>query len=174
MSPSNAAAGADRPRVAIVYGSPSDAQTMSKAGGTLERFGVPYEQVAVSAHRAPRTLAEYVGQLRARNVAVVIAGAGLAAALPGAVASMTTLPVIGVPISGGALDGMDALLAIVQLPPGVPVATVGLNNSTNAAILAVQILALSDPTLSVALAAFKDDFERDAAARLTDTAGVSQ
>ena len=174
MSPSNAATGADRPRVAIVYGSPSDAQTMSKAGATLERFGVPYEQVAVSAHRAPRTLAEYVGQLRARNVAVVIAGAGLAAALPGAVASMTTLPVIGVPISGGALDGMDALLAIVQLPPGVPVATVGLDNSTNAAILAVQILALSDPTLSVALAAFKDDFERDAAARLTDTAGVGQ
>nr|MDT0665671.1 AIR carboxylase family protein [Micromonospora sp. DSM 115978] len=85
-----------------------------------------------------------------------------------------TLPVIGVPISGGALDGMDALLAIVQLPPGVPVATVGLNNSTNAAILAVQILALSDPTLSVALAAFKDDFERDAAARLSDSASASQ
>jgi 5-(carboxyamino)imidazole ribonucleotide mutase len=168
----NTTGGADRPRVAIVFGSPSDTQTMSKAGATLERFGVPYEQVSLSAHRAPRTLADYVGQLSARNVAVVIAGAGLAAALPGAIAALTTLPVIGVPISGGALDGMDSMLAIAQLPPGVPVATVGLNNSTNAAILAIQILALSDPDLRLKLAAFKDDFERAAANGLVATAGT--
>ncbi|MCK9920800.1 5-(carboxyamino)imidazole ribonucleotide mutase [Frankia sp. AgPm24] len=161
MSQSSSAPG--QARVAIVFGSPSDAQTMSKAGATLERFGVGYEEVSISAHRAPRTLAEYVGQLRGRGISVVIAGAGLAAALPGAVASMTTLPVIGVPISGGALDGMDSMLAIAQMPPGVPVATVGLNNSTNAAILATQILALADPDLSLRLAEFKDDFERAAA-----------
>ncbi|WP_250280137.1 5-(carboxyamino)imidazole ribonucleotide mutase [Frankia sp. Cppng1_Ct_nod] len=162
------------PKVAVVYGSPSDAQTMSKAGATLERFGVPYEQVSLSAHRAPRALAEYVGQLQVRGIVVVIAGAGLAAALPGAVAALTTLPVIGVPISGGALDGMDSLLAIAQMPPGVPVATVGLNNSTNAAVLATQILALNDPDLRVLLAAFKDDFEKAAAAGLAEALAPGQ
>ncbi len=156
------------PKVAIVFGSPSDAQTMSKAGATLERFGVPYEQVSLSAHRAPHALTRYVGELRTRGIAVVIAGAGLAAALPGAVAALTTLPVIGVPISGGALDGMDALLAIAQMPPGVPVATVGLNNSTNAAVLATQILALNDPDLHLLLTVFKDDFEKAAAAGLAE------
>jgi 5-(carboxyamino)imidazole ribonucleotide mutase len=166
---SQSIAGPDRPRVAIVFGSPSDTQTMSKAGATLDRFGVPYEQVSLSAHRAPRTLAEYVGQLRARDISVVIAGAGLAAALPGAIAALTTLPVIGVPISGGALDGMDSMLAIAQMPPGVPVATVGLNNSTNAAILAIQILALADPDLRLKLAAFKDEFEQAAADGLSAT-----
>jgi 5-(carboxyamino)imidazole ribonucleotide mutase len=111
---------------------------------------------------------------------VVIAGAGLAAALPGTVAALTTLPVIGVPISGGALDGMDSMLAIAQMPPGVAVATVGLNNATNAAVLAVQILALSDQELAGKLATYKDDFERAAAdglARVTaaaaSPAGVS-
>jgi 5-(carboxyamino)imidazole ribonucleotide mutase len=154
------------PRVAVVYGSPSDKQKMSKAGAMLERFGVPYEEVSVSAHRAPRALATYVEDLEARGIQVVIAGAGLAAALPGAVAALTTLPVIGVPITGGALDGMDSLLAIAQLPPGVPVATVGLDNSTNAAVLATQILALYDTDLRERLTQFKDDFERDAQANL--------
>jgi 5-(carboxyamino)imidazole ribonucleotide mutase len=153
---------ADGPRVAVVYGSPSDKQTMSKAGATLERFGVAYEEVSISAHRAPRTLASYVEDLQARGIQVVIAGAGLAAALPGSVAALTTLPVIGVPISGGALDGMDSLFAIAQLPPGVPVATVGLNNSTNAAVLATQILALHDRELRDRLEQFKDDFEEAA------------
>lgn len=161
-----------RPRVAVIYGSPSDSQAMSKAGATLERFGVCYEEVSISAHRAPRTLADYVGQLRAREISVVIAGAGLAAALPGAVAALTTLPVIGVPISGGALDGMDSMFAIAQMPPGVPVATVGLNNSTNAAVLAIQILALSDPDLGLRLATFKDDFESAAADSLADVSRV--
>jgi 5-(carboxyamino)imidazole ribonucleotide mutase len=163
--------GAERPRVAIVYGSPSDEPTMSKAGATLERFGVAYEQVSISAHRAPRTLADYTGQLSSRNVAVVIAGAGLSAALPGAIAALTTLPVIGVPISGP-LSGVDSLLSIAQMPPGVPVATVGLDNSTNAAILAVQILALGDADLRLQLAAFKDNFESEAAQRITDGAGL--
>ncbi len=168
-----ATSGSADPRVAIVYGSPSDTQTMSKAGATLERFGVAYEEVSLSAHRAPRTLAEYVGKLRAREIQVVIAGAGLAAALPGAVAALTTLPVIGVPISGGALDGMDSMLAIAQMPPGVPVATVGLNNSTNAAILAIQILALADPDLGLKLATFKDEFEQAAADSLADVAAAA-
>jgi 5-(carboxyamino)imidazole ribonucleotide mutase len=158
--------------VAIVYGSPSDEPTMSKAGATLERFGVAYEQVSISAHRAPRTLADYAGQLSSRNVGVVIAGAGLSAALPGAIAALTTLPVIGVPIAGGALSGVDSLLSIAQMPNGVPVATVGLDNSTNAAILAVQILALGDADLRLQLAAFKDNFESEAAQRITDGAGI--
>jgi 5-(carboxyamino)imidazole ribonucleotide mutase len=161
-----------RPRVAIVYGSASDAQTMSKAGATLGRFGVEYEEAVLSAHRAPRTLADWVDGLRDRGVAVVIAGAGLAAALPGTVAALTTLPVIGVPISGGALDGMDSMLAIAQMPPGVAVATVGLNNATNAAVLAVQILALGDPDLAATLATYKDDFEKAAADGLAQAASA--
>jgi 5-(carboxyamino)imidazole ribonucleotide mutase len=166
----------DRPRVAVVYGSASDAQTMSKAGATLQRFGVAYEEAVLSAHRAPRTLADWVEGLRGRGVEVVIAGAGLAAALPGTVAALTTLPVIGVPISGGALDGMDSMLAIAQMPPGVAVATVGLNNATNAAVLAVQILALADQRLAGKLETYKQDFERAAAdglARSTASAGAS-
>jgi len=162
-----------QPRVAIVYGSASDAQTMSKAGATLERFGVGYVEAALSAHRAPRTLADWVEGLRGRGIQVVIAGAGLAAALPGTVAALSTLPVIGVPISGGALDGIDSLLAIAQMPPGVAVATVGLNNATNAAVLAVQILALADQELAGKLATYKDDFERAAADGLARTAAAT-
>lgn len=153
-------------RVAIVYGSPSDATVMSKAGATLLRFGVEYEEVSVSAHRAPRTLSEWVSGLAPRGIQVVIAGAGLSAALPGAVASQTALPVIGVPIKGGAIDGIDALLSIAQMPPGVPVACVGLNNSTNAAVLAIQMLAVGDPSLRPRLDEFKEQFETDAAVRL--------
>ncbi len=155
------------PRVAIVYGSPSDANVMSKAGATLERFGVAYEEVSISAHRAPRTLVEWVSGLVPRGVQVVIAGAGLSAALPGVVAAHTPLPVIGVPIKGGAMDGVDALLSIAQMPPGVPVACVGLGNSTNAAVLAVQMLAVGDATLRPRLDEFKEQFETDAALRLS-------
>lgn len=153
-----------RPRVAIVYGSPSDANVMSQAGAMLERFEVAYDESAISAHRAPRTLADWIDELEPRGIEVVIAGAGMSAALPGVVASHTTLPVIGVPIRGGALDGLDALLAISQMPPGVPVATVGLDNAKNAAVLAVQILALGDPDLRAKLTQFKDDFEKAARA----------
>lgn len=151
-----------RPRVAVVYGSPSDANVMSKAGAILQRFEVGYAESAISAHRAPRALAAWIEELEPRGIEVVIAGAGMAAALPGAVAAATTLPVIGVPISGGALGGLDALLAIAQMPPGVPVATVGLDNANNAAVLAVQILALSDPDLRAKLTQFKNDFEQAA------------
>ncbi len=154
------------PKVAIVYGSPSDANVMSKAGAMLDRFGVGYEEVSISAHRAPRALTAWLGGLADRGVEVIIAGAGLSAALPGVCASHSALPVIGVPIRGGALDGLDALLAIAQMPPGVPVACVGLDNSTNAAVLAVQIIAGHDASLRVKLAEFKESFEQAAATGL--------
>lgn len=152
----------DAPRVAIVYGSPTDGQVLSKAGATLERFGVGYEEATLSAERSPRALADWVAGLEARGIEVVIAGAGLSAALPGAVAAQTVLPVIGVPIHGGALGGLEALLALARMPPGVPVASVGVDNATNAAVLAVQMLAAADPDLRTALSQFKDDFEKAA------------
>lgn len=156
-------------KVAIVYGSPSDANVMSKAGATLDRFGVGYVEVSISAHRAPKVLVDWLTALPDRGVEVIIAGAGLSAALPGVVAAHTVLPVIGVPIKGGALDGLDALLSISQMPPGVPVACVGLDNATNAAVLAVQIMAGRDPELRAKVQDFKDSFELDAAARLAGT-----
>ncbi len=151
-----------RPRVAIVSGSPSDGNVMSQVGAMLDRFEVPWDEAVLSAHRAPKALASWIDDLEPRGIEVVIAGAGMAAALPGTVAAHTILPVIGVPIRGGALDGLDALLAISQMPPGVPVATVGLNGAKNAAVLAVQILAIGDPDLRAKLAQFKDDFEKAA------------
>jgi 5-(carboxyamino)imidazole ribonucleotide mutase len=150
-------------RVAIVYGSASDTKVMSAAGEILDRFGVPHESAVISAHRAPQTLVRWISGLEERGVAVVIAGAGMSAALPGVIAAHTTLPVIGVPCRGGAVDGLDALLAITQMPPGVPVASVGLDGARNAGILATQILATSDPKLKAALRSFKDDFEAAAA-----------
>lgn len=156
------------PKVAIIYGSPSDANVMSKAGAMLDRFGVGYEEVTISAHRAPRALTAWLSGLPARGIEVVIAGAGLSAALPGVVASQCSLPVIGVPIRGGALDGLDALLSIAQMPPGVPVACVGLENSTNAAVLAVQIIAVHEPALRHKLEEFKESFEQAATAGLAD------
>ncbi len=154
-------------RVAIVYGSPTDAAVMSKAGATLERFGVGFEEVSISAHRAPHTLTEWISGLVPRGIQIVIAGAGLSAALPGVVAAQTPLPVIGVPMKGGVMDGVDALLSIAQMPPGVPVACVGMGNATNAAVLAVQILAVGDPSLRPGLEEFKEQFETDAALRLS-------
>ncbi|MCA1823398.1 MAG: 5-(carboxyamino)imidazole ribonucleotide mutase [Mycobacteriales bacterium] len=148
------------PRVSIIYGSVSDHDTMAQAGAMLERFGVTYDEVSISAHRAPRRLLDWLSDLEVRGVEVVIAGAGMSAALPGVVAAHTVLPVIGVPIRGGALDGLDSLLAIAQMPPGVPVACVGLDNAKNAAVLAVQILAVKDADLRARLWKFKDDFEQ--------------
>lgn len=153
-----------RPRVAIIYGSASDTNVMSQAGAMLEKFDIPYDECSISAHRAPRALADWMSELEPRGIEVVIAGAGMSAALPGVVAAHTTLPVIGVPIRGGALDGLDALLAIAQMPPGVPVASVGLDGAKNAAVLAVQILAVGDPSLRVRLWEFKDSFEKAAVA----------
>ena len=133
---------ADAPRVGIVMGSKSDMETMAKAGEELDARGIMHETRVMSAHREPDLVAEYAKNARMRGLRVIIAGAGISAALPGAVAAHTDLPVIGVPLSGRltAAGGLDAILSIVQMPPGVPVACVGLDNPRNAAILAAQIL----------------------------------
>ena len=144
-------------RVGIVFGSTSDQDKMAKAGSVLERFGIEYEMEAMSAHRKPERVREYVTSAQERGLGVIIAGAGMAAHLPGVVASMTTLPVIGVPLSGGIQDGLDALLAVVQMPPGVPVATVAVNGAANAAVLAAQILATGDDGLRAKLREYKQE-----------------
>ncbi len=133
---------ADTPRVGIVMGSKTDMETMAKAGDELTARGIMHEIRVMSAHREPDVVADYAKNARLRGLRVIIAGAGISAALPGAVAAHTDLPVIGVPLSGGltAAGGLDAILSIVQMPPGVPVACVGLDNPRNAAILAAQIL----------------------------------
>jgi len=128
-------------KIGILMGSDSDMPIMEKASKLLKEFEVGFEINVISAHRAPAVLREYVLSVRDRGIQVIIAGAGLAAHLPGVVASLTPIPVIGVPIASGGLGGQDALFSIVQMPSGVPVATVAINNSTNAAILALQILA---------------------------------
>ena len=129
---------------------------MSAAAETLETFGLAYENRIVSAHRTPDLLAEYAKTAKSRGIEVIIAGAGGAAHLPGMVASMTTLPVVGVPVKSKALNGLDSLLSIVQMPAGVPVATVAINGAKNAALVAVSILALHDEALALAL----EDFRR--------------
>jgi 5-(carboxyamino)imidazole ribonucleotide mutase len=144
-----------QPRVGIVMGSDSDLDTMKAAAVTCEEFGVVCEMRVLSAHRTPDDTAEYAQKAASRGMEVIIAGAGGAAHLPGVIAASTTLPVIGVPILSKSLNGMDSLLSIVQMPPGVPVATVGIGAGRNAGLLAVQILATRDESLRVALAAFK-------------------
>ena len=139
----------------VIMGSTSDLEVMSAAFDVLDRFRVPYEKKVISAHRAPALLAEYATTARERGLDIIIAGAGGAAHLPGVTASMTTIPVIGVPISGKAFGGMDALLSMVQMPSGIPVATVSVNGAKNAALLAVSILSLSNPTLAAALESFR-------------------
>jgi 5-(carboxyamino)imidazole ribonucleotide mutase len=152
------------PRVAIVYGSPTDHDTMAQAGAMLERFGVAYDETFISPHRSPRTLQDWIAELEPRGIEVVIAG-GSQPALPGIVASLVTMPVIGVPMRAGAVGGLDGLLAMTEMATGVPVATVGLGNAKNAAVLAVQILGVADPALRVRLSQFKDAFEAAAAGR---------
>ena len=137
-------------------GSTSDLEVMSAAFDVLDRFRVPYEKKVISAHRAPALLEEYATTARDRGLDIIIAGAGGAAHLPGVTASMTTIPVIGVPINGKAFGGMDALLSMVQMPSGIPVATVSVNGAKNAALLAVSILSLSNPGLAAALQSFRD------------------
>lgn len=136
-----------QPLVSIIMGSTSDLPVMQKAIDLLEQMEVPYEVHALSAHRTPKEVESFATHAEERGIKVIIAAAGMAAHLCGVIAAMTTLPVIGVPIKA-TLEGMDALLAIVQMPPGVPVATVGINASLNAALLAVQMLALSDASLA--------------------------
>ena len=136
-------------------GSTSDWEVMAAAAETLEAFGSPYEKRVVSAHRTPDLLVEYAKTARGRGIEVIIAGAGGAAHLPGMVASMTPLPVVGVPVKSRALNGLDSLLSIVQMPAGVPVATVAINGAKNAALIAVSILALSDGEVAARLDAFR-------------------
>ena len=142
-------------QVTLFIGSKSDVETVKPALATLERFGVSCQPHVCSAHRAPERLSELVREAEAGGTQVFICGAGLAAALPGAVASHTTKPVIGVPLSSGALNGVDSLYSIAQMPPGVPVATVAINGAMNAAYLAVQIIALGDAALAERYAAFR-------------------
>jgi len=131
-------------RVGIIMGSVSDLETMRAAATTLAELGIDYEMRVVSAHRTPDLLFEYASTAIARGLKVIIAGAGGAAHLPGMIASKTQLPVIGVPVRSSTLDGLDSLLSIVQMPAGVPVATMAVGNATNAALLAARILALGD------------------------------
>ena len=156
-------------KVAIFFGSKSDKDTMKKAADILTEFGVEYKAFIISAHRAGALLKQTVEQVEKEGCQVIIAGAGLAAALPGVIAGITTLPVIGVPLEcvsdkSNGLGGMDALLSIVQMPPQIPVATVGINSAKNAAYLALQILALNDKELSEKLKAFRAKLAADAAA----------
>ncbi|MCF0191858.1 MAG: 5-(carboxyamino)imidazole ribonucleotide mutase [Prevotella sp.] len=136
-------------------GSTSDLPVMEKAMKLLDEMEVPFEVNALSAHRTPEQVSTFAKQAKERGVKVIIAGAGMAAALPGVIAAETTLPVIGVPIKGSVLDGQDALYSILQMPPGIPVATVAINGAMNAAILAVQMLALSDEALAEKFATYK-------------------
>lgn len=144
------------PIVSIIMGSTSDLPVMEKAAQLLNDMHVPFEMNALSAHRTPETVEEFAKNASQRGIKVIIAAAGMAAALPGVIAANTTLPVIGVPIKGSVLDGMDALYSIIQMPPGIPVATVAINGAMNAAILAVQMLALSDENLAQTFAAYKE------------------
>ena len=134
-------------KVAILMGSKSDAEKMQPAREMLERFGIEHEVWQMSAHRTPEAVREFVSAARDKGFGVVIAAAGMAAHLAGACAANTTLPVIGVPVAGGALNGVDSLYSTVQMPPGMPVATVAINGAANAALLAIQILAVSDDSL---------------------------
>lgn len=138
-------------------GSASDWGVMSAAVETLEKFGVPFEKRVISAHRTPDLLEEYVKGARDRDVDIIIAGAGGAAHLAGVVAAFTTLPVIGVPVKSQALNGLDSLLSMVQMPSGIPVATVAIDGAKNAALLAISILALNDKGLTDKLAAFRNE-----------------
>lgn len=148
------------PRVGIVMGSDSDLAIMQDAATILQQFSVPFELTIVSAHRTPERLMKYASSAASRGIQVIIAGAGGAAHLPGMIASVTTLPVIGVPIkSSNSIDGWDSVLSILQMPAGVPVATVALNGSKNAGLLAVQILGSSDTTLSQKIVEYKQQLQ---------------
>ena len=142
------------PLVSIIMGSTSDLPVMEKACQLLNDMQVPFEVNAFSAHRTPAEVEQFAREAQQRGLRVIIAAAGMAAALPGVIAANTTLPVIGVPIKG-MLDGLDAMLSIIQMPPGIPVATVGVNGALNAALLAVQMLALSDAAIAQRLSDYK-------------------
>jgi 5-(carboxyamino)imidazole ribonucleotide mutase len=154
-----------QPRVGIIMGSDTDWPTMKAAADACAEFGVPSEARVISAHRTPQDLAGYAGRARQRGLGVLIAGAGGAAHLPGVTAAFTTLPVIGVPIQSKALNGLDSLLSIVQMPSGIPVATVAIGGGRNAGLLAVQILAVHDASLAGKLLEFKARLAKDSRAK---------
>lgn len=150
----------EAPIVAVVMGSDSDWSVMSEAATALTEFGVPHEVEIVSAHRTPRRMLEFAAEAADRGIRVIIAGAGGAAHLPGMIASVTTLPVVGVPVPLKNLDGLDSLLSIVQMPAGIPVATVAIGNARNAGLLAVRILAAGDAVLTAKLREFAAGLEQ--------------
>ena len=152
-------------KVGIIMGSDSDLPVMSKAAEILDELKVPYELTIVSAHRTPDRLCEYAKTAEGRGIKVIIAGAGGAAHLPGMTAAMTVLPVIGVPVQTKALGGVDSLYSIVQMPTGIPVATVAINGGANAGILAAKILATSDPELLVRLKAYSEEMKNEVIAK---------
>lgn len=147
------------PEVSIIMGSTSDLPVMSKAADFLNEIGVPFEMLALSAHRTPHEVEEFAGNAKGRGIKVIIAAAGMAAHLGGVIAALTPLPVIGVPVRSS-FDGLDSLLSIVQMPPGIPVATVGVNGALNAGILAAQIIATADSALAKRLEDYKTSLAR--------------
>jgi len=147
------------PKVGIVMGSDSDLKVMGKAADMLEKFGIEYEMTIISAHRMPDIFFDYAKSAESKDYKVIIAGAGMAAHLPGMCAAIFPMPVIGVPISGKNLDGMDAVFSIMQMPPGIPVATVAIDGGANAAILAAKILATSNPELLDKLKAYSEEMK---------------
>ena len=142
-------------KVAVLMGSPNDGDKMAPAAATLERYGIEADVRVMSAHRSPALVSEFISGARSAGYQAVICGAGMAAHLAGAAAAHTTLPVIGVPLSGGAINGWDSLLATVQMPKGIPVATVAVDGAMNAALLVVQMLAVNDPALVAELEAHR-------------------
>lgn len=160
------------PLVSIIMGSTSDLPIMEKAAKQLDQLQIPFEILALSAHRTPDEVADFASRAEERGIKVIIAGAGMAAHLCGVVASMTPIPVIGVPIDAS-LQGMDALLAIVQMPPGIPVATVGINAAQNAAILAAQMIATGDSELAKKLIILKNSLKEKVVKANADLASIS-
>jgi len=150
-------------KAAILFGSKTDAPVMKKAADVFKEFGVAYSSHVVSAHRTPELLARILAKLEKNGTEVIIAGAGLAAHLPGVIASQTLIPVIGVPLNAGGLGGLDALLSIVQMPKQIPVAAIGIDNAANAAYLACEILAIKYPELKTALENFRKQMKKDLA-----------
>src|SRR3989344_2175779 len=144
-----------RAQITIMMGSDSDLEEMSEAAQVLDEFAIENEQLVLSAHRTPKEIVDFAKNAKKRGIKVIIAGAGGSAALPGVIAAYTTLPVIGVPIKSKPLEGLDSLLSIVQMPPGVPVATVGINSAKNAAILAAEIIAVGDQKVAEKLDTYK-------------------
>ncbi|MEN9202801.1 MAG: 5-(carboxyamino)imidazole ribonucleotide mutase [Thermostichus sp. DG_1_6_bins_120] len=148
------------PLIAVVMGSDSDLPTMAPAAQVCEQFGIPYQIQVLSAHRTPEAMVEFARSAHTQGIRVIIAGAGGAAHLPGMVAALTPLPVIGVPVAGKHLQGLDSLYSIVQMPAGIPVATVAIGNGHNAGLLAVQILACGDPNLLQQVIAYRQSLKQ--------------